>query len=85
MKSKRRIPSKSRPPSAVASRRRMQMLSTNNKNFTSGGRMFNDVRTDVVVEGITDEAVRLEKTRSKHHLERQGIVSHSDSSVNICL
>ena len=36
--------------------------------------MFADFRTDAVVEGVADEAVRLEKTRSKHHLERQGSI-----------
>ena len=54
-------------------RKKVQLLSTNNKSFTNGGRMIGSVRQDMVIHsGIADEDVRLERVRNSHHAARQG-------------
>lgn len=54
-------------------RKRVQLLSTNNKNFTTGGRMIGDSRVDLTISpGIDDDDVRLEKIRDSRHAARQG-------------
>jgi hypothetical protein len=55
-------------------RKRAQVLSTNNKNFTTGGRIFSGAKQDLIISSeIADDDVRLEKVRNSHHAARKGI------------